>query len=77
MSFPAVKENSIPEKEKAHFIKKFSLECRHFKVPPSNSAENEFNSYEDFGSEYRLDVSEFDCSDFGICESESDSDSKV
>ncbi|GFY46498.1 hypothetical protein TNIN_157591, partial [Trichonephila inaurata madagascariensis] len=31
---------------------------------------------DDFGSEYRLDISESDCSDFGTSETESDSDSE-
>ncbi|GFT38802.1 hypothetical protein TNCV_1499621 [Trichonephila clavipes] len=37
---------------------------------------NESNSDDDFGSEFRLDISEIDCSDFGTSETESDSGSE-
>ncbi|GFU43905.1 hypothetical protein TNCV_652821 [Trichonephila clavipes] len=41
-----------------------------------DSDSSEFNSDDDFGSEYRLDISEPDCSDFGTSETEYDSDSE-
>ncbi|XP_035217648.1 piggyBac transposable element-derived protein 4-like [Stegodyphus dumicola] len=41
-----------------------------------DSDSSESDSEDDFGSEYRLDVSESDCSDFGTSETESDSDSE-
>ncbi|GFY53012.1 hypothetical protein TNIN_119351 [Trichonephila inaurata madagascariensis] len=41
-----------------------------------DSGSGESNSDDDFGSAYRLDISESDCSDFGTSETESDSDSE-
>ncbi|GFX96926.1 hypothetical protein TNCV_1996581 [Trichonephila clavipes] len=37
---------------------------------------DESNSDDDFGREYRLDISESDCSDFSTSETETDSDSE-
>ncbi|GFV49218.1 hypothetical protein TNCV_237521 [Trichonephila clavipes] len=42
----------------------------------SEFSDSECNSDDDFGSEYRLDISDSDCSDFGTSETESDSDSE-
>ncbi|GFV22204.1 hypothetical protein TNCV_2674461 [Trichonephila clavipes] len=41
-----------------------------------DSDSSESNSDDDFGSDYRLDISESGCSDSGTSETESDSDSK-
>ncbi|GFS62244.1 hypothetical protein TNIN_368261 [Trichonephila inaurata madagascariensis] len=41
-----------------------------------DSDSSESNSDDDFGNEYRLHISESDCSDFGTFETESDSDSE-